>query len=74
MGFRRQEYWEGLPFPFPGAFPDPGIEPASPELQADSFTAEPPAKTHILLPSHILNFPLVTKKKGHPTNQHNFLH
>ena len=29
MGFSRQEYWSGLPFPFPGNLPDPGIEPAS---------------------------------------------
>ena len=32
MGFSRQEYWSGLPFPSPGEFPDPGIEPASPAL------------------------------------------
>ena len=37
MGFRRQEYWSGLPFPSPGHLPDPGIEPASPTLQADSL-------------------------------------
>ena len=35
MGFSRQEYWSGLPFPFPGHLPDPGIEPRSPALQAD---------------------------------------
>ena len=32
MGFSRQEYWSGLPFPFPGHVPDPGIEPGSPTL------------------------------------------
>ena len=32
MGFSRQEYWSGLPFPFPGDLPDPGIEPRSPAL------------------------------------------
>ena len=37
MGFYRQEYWSGLPFPFPGDLPDPGIEPTSPELQAESL-------------------------------------
>ena len=37
MGFSRQEHWSGLPFPSPEDLPDPGIEPASPELQADSF-------------------------------------
>ena len=30
MGFSRQEYWSGLPFPSPGDLPDPGIEPGSP--------------------------------------------
>ena len=40
MGFFRQEYWSGLPFPFPGDLPDPGIEPVSltsPTLQVDSL-------------------------------------
>ena len=37
MGFSRQEYWSGLPFPSPGDLPDPGIEPRSPALQADAF-------------------------------------
>ena len=36
MGFFRQEYWSGLPFPFPGNLPDAGMEPGSPALQADS--------------------------------------
>ena len=35
MEFSRQEYWSGLPFPFPGDLPNPGIEPGSPTLQAD---------------------------------------
>ena len=37
MEFSRQEYWNGLPFPSPGDLPDPGIEPGSPALQADSY-------------------------------------
>ena len=37
MGFFRQEYWSRLPFPSPGNLPDPGIEPESPALQADSL-------------------------------------
>ena len=41
MGFSRQEYWSGLPFPSPGELPDPGIEPGSPTSQAYSFTSEP---------------------------------
>ena len=44
MGFSRQEYWSGLPFPSPGDLPDPGIEPRSPALQADSLPAELPGK------------------------------
>ena len=47
MGFSRQEYWSGLPFPSPGDLPDPGTEPGSPALQADSLPSEPPGK-----PSH----------------------
>ena len=37
MGLSRQEYWSGWPFPSPGDLPDPGIEPGSPVLQADSL-------------------------------------
>ena len=44
MGFSRQEYWSGLPFPSPGDLPNPGIEPRSPALQADTLTSEPPGK------------------------------
>ena len=44
MEFSRQEYWSGLPFPSPGNLPDPGIEPESPTLQADSLPSEPPGK------------------------------
>ena len=41
MGFPRQEYWSGLPFPSPGDPPDPGIEPISPALAGGFFTTEP---------------------------------
>ena len=44
MGFSRQGYWRGLPFPSPGDLPDPGIEPGSPTLQADTLPSEPPEK------------------------------
>ena len=44
IGFSRQEYWSGLPFPSPGDLPDPGIEPGSPALQADALTSELPGK------------------------------
>ena len=42
IGFPRQEYWGGLPFPSPGDLPDPGIEPESPALAGGFFTTEPP--------------------------------
>ena len=42
MGFSRQEYWSGLPFPSPGHIPDPGIVPGFPALQADSLPTELP--------------------------------
>ena len=42
--FSRQDHWSGLPFPFPGDLPDPGIKPRSPALQADSLLSEPPGK------------------------------
>ena len=47
MGFSRQEYWSGLPFPSPGDFPNPGIEPASlvsPASAGKFLTTEPPRK------------------------------
>ena len=50
MGFSREEYWSGLPFPSPGDLPDPGIEPTSPdspELAGRFFTTEPPEKPFI---------------------------
>ena len=50
MGFSRQEYWSGLPFPSPRDLPEPEIEPRSPELQADSLLSEPPGRS----PSYIL--------------------
>ena len=47
MEYSRPEYWSGLPFPSPGDLPDPGIEPGSPALQADSLLSEPPGKPFI---------------------------
>ena len=44
MGFSRQGYWSGLPFPSPGYLSIPGIEPRSPTLQGDSLLSEPPGK------------------------------
>ena len=47
MEFSKQEYWSGLPFPFPGDLPDPGIKPGSPVLQVDSLPSEPPGKPNV---------------------------
>ena len=47
MGFSRQEYWSGLPFPIPGDLPETGIEPGSPALLSDSLPSEPPGKPFI---------------------------
>ena len=44
MGFPGQEYWNGLPFPFPGDLSDPRIEPSFPVLEGEFFTTEPPGK------------------------------
>ena len=45
MGFSRQEYWSGLPFPSPEDLPNPGIEPWSPAWQADASSSEPPGNS-----------------------------
>ena len=47
MEFSRQAYWSGLPFPSPRNLPDPGTEPGSPALQADSLPSEPPGSTQL---------------------------
>ena len=47
MGFSRQEYWSGLPFPSPGDLPDPGIESRSPTLRADSLPSKPPGNPYM---------------------------
>ena len=44
MEFSRPEYWSGYPFPSPGDFPNPGIKPRSPTLQADPLPDEPQGK------------------------------
>ena len=54
MGFSRQEYWSGLPFPSPGDLPYLGIEPESPALEADNLTSEPPGKPGLRVPASLL--------------------
>ena len=57
MGFPRQKYWNGLPFPSPGDLPDPGIKPRSLAMQVDSLLSEPLGKPRNLPldPSSILH-------------------
>ena len=45
VGFSTQQYWSGLPFPSPEDLPNPGIEPGSPALQADSLVSEPQGRS-----------------------------
>ena len=47
LGFSRQEYWSGLPFPSPGDLSNPRIKPGSPILQADALPSEPPGKSRV---------------------------
>jgi len=59
MGFSRQEYWSGLPFPSPGNLPDPGIEPLSlesPALAGRFFTTSATWEAYPPCPNPILNF------------------
>ena len=64
MGFARQEYWSGLPWPPPGDLPNPEIEPGSPALQADSLPSEPPGKPGSGLGEEL---------KRYTANENNFL-
>ena len=59
MGFSRQEFWSGLPFPSPGDLPDPEIEPRSLALQADALLSEPPGKPCLVLAVGKLGFALI---------------
>ena len=57
MEFYRQEYWSGLPFLSPGDLPNPGIEPGSTALPADSLPSEPPTKPLKLTLKLVYNTP-----------------
>ena len=48
MGFSKQEYWSGLPFPSPGDPPDPGTERRSPAVQADALPSEPSGNPNVI--------------------------
>ena len=65
MEFSRQEYWSGLLFPSPGDLPNPGIEPRSPTLQAESLPSEPQWKP----PNIRVGSLLLLQGSSHPRNQ-----
>ena len=54
MWFSRPEYWSGWPFPSPGDLPNPGIEPRSLSLQANSLPAEPQGKPNMYISVYII--------------------
>ena len=54
MGFSRQKYWGGQPFPSPGDFPNPGIKPVSLALQVDSLLCEPLVKLENILHDYMM--------------------
>ena len=55
MGFSKQEYWRGLPFPSPGDPPDLGNELGFPALWADALPSEPPRKLRLLVIHKVKN-------------------
>ena len=68
MEFSRQEYWSGLPFPSPEDFLDPGIEPWSPALQADSLPFELQVSPYFIHGSVFMS--VVGFKTGLPCTKH----
>ena len=68
MGFSRQEYWSGLPFPSPGDLPNLGIEPGSPALQANSLPIELPGKYQ-----KVKNLPAMQKTWVQPLGREDLL-
>ena len=58
MGFPRQEYWSGLPFPSPEDLPNPRIKLRTLALQADSLLTEPPGKPQMPSETHLKSLPV----------------
>ena len=71
MGFSRQEYWTGLPFPSPGDLPDPGVKPRSPALQADFLPLSHQGSPQRVYPEQNMVSAPSVKGKGdtHSSNQ-----
>ena len=61
MGFSRQEYWSGVPFPSPGDLLNPGIKPGSPAFQADSLLSEPPRKLRYMYSVQLSSLQLLSR-------------
>ena len=72
MGFSRQEYWSGLPFPSPGDLPNLRIEPRSPALQADALPSEPPGNPMIQPRQHIKKHRHYFADKGPSSQSYGF--
>ena len=70
MGFSRQGYWKRLPIPPPRDLPGPGIEPASPALQADSLLLEPLGKPPVSMTKYNNLLILKKGKKSGNRNRH----
>ena len=66
MGFSRQEYWSGLPFPSPGNLPNPGIKPGSLALEADALTSEPPGSSREMYSLVVYWLSLCAPDTGYP--------
>ena len=64
MGFSRKGYWSGLSFPSPGDLPNPGTEPWSPTLQADSLPSESPGKPIYVVANCKISFFFMSEKVG----------
>jgi len=65
IGFPRQEYWSGLPFPSAGNLPNPGVKPASSTLAGEFFTTEPPGRLQLLTKLIFGRIWQMQKKLGH---------
>ena len=67
MDFSRLEHWSGQPFPSPGDIPNPGIEPKSPVLQANSLPSEPPGKPQLVSTDSFISSTLPYKQPQQDT-------